>query len=358
MNADQIKASTVKKTGFRILVFAGVNLRLSAVPIEFVFDVIRRASAVSCFVLLAGAAGAQGYPTKPIRMIVPFAPAGVADLVARAIGQKLTDAWGQQIVVDNRGGAGGNIGMEVAARSAPDGYTLALGNLGTLGINPSLYRRIPFDSVNDFAPITLVAGTPLLIVVHPSVPAKSAKELIAVAKARPGQLNFGSAGTGGPTHLAGEILKTMAGIDIVHVPYRGNIASLNALAMGEVQIMITNLLTPLPLIKAGRLRALAVTSIRRQPAMPEIPTVAETALPGYNVSGWYGVLAPAGTPKAIVTKLNTEIVKIMEIPELRTQFVEQGIEIFTSTPEAFAAHIRSEREKWGEVVRKSGARAD
>lgn len=314
--------------------------------------------AAGCAFAQQAAAPSQAYPVKPIRMVVPFAPAGVADMLGRTVGQKLGDAWGQQVVVENRGGAGGTIGLEYAARAAPDGYTLAVGNLGTLAINVTLFPRLPYDPVKSFAPITLVAGTPLLLVAHPSLPAKSVKQLIALARANPGQINCASAGTGGPTHLACEIFKTMTNIDIVHVPYKGNVPALTALASGETHIMFTNLLTPAPFIKTGRLRGIAVTSSKRQPAMPDIPTVAEAGVPGFEVSGWYGVLAPAGTPREIITRLNAEIVKIMRLPDVQQIFVRQGIEIFTSTPERFGAHIRSEIAKWSKVVKSAGATVD
>jgi tripartite-type tricarboxylate transporter receptor subunit TctC len=319
-----------------------------------------RAAFAACALALCVPApsSAQNYPTKPIRFVVPFAPGGVADMLGRTIGQKLLEAWGQQVVVENRGGAGGNIGLEYLAKSGADGYTLGLGNLGTLAINPSVYKKMPFDPARDFAPITLVAGTPLLLVVHPSVPVKSVKELIAFAKARPGQLNFASAGTGGPTHLAGELFNTMAGISAVHIPYKGNIAALTALVGGEAHMMFTNLLTPLPFVKSGRLRGLAVSSRRRQPAMPDIPTVAEAGVPGFEVSGWYGVLAPAGTPQEIVLKLNAEIVKFMQAPDVQAQFAQQGVEIFTSTPEQFASLVKSDLVKWSKVVKSARASID
>jgi tripartite-type tricarboxylate transporter receptor subunit TctC len=315
-------------------------------------------AACALALLTPASASAQNYPAKPIRFVVPFAPGGVADMLGRTIGQKLLDAWGQQVVVENRGGAGGNIGLEFVAKSGADGYTLGLGNLGTLAINPSVYKRMPFDPTRDFAPISLVAGTPLLLVVHPSVPVKSVKELIAFAKARPGQLNFASAGTGGPTHLAGEMFNTMAGIAAIHVPYKGNIAALTALVGGEAHMMFTNLLTPLPFVKSGRLRGLAVSSRRRQPAMPEIPTVAEAGVPEFEVSGWYGVLAPAGTPREIVLKLNAEIVRFMQAPDVQAQFAQQGVEIFTSTPEQLASQIKSDLVKWSKVVKSARASID
>ena len=316
--------------------------------------------------LLAGRAVAQpaavsasrGFPDKPIRLVVPFAPAGAGDLFARTVAQRLKEAWGQEVVVENRGGAGGNIGMGYVAKSAPDGYTLVLGNLGVLAINPALYKEMPFDSVRSFEPISLVGGTPLLLVVHPSVPVKTVKELIALAKAQPGKLNFASAGTGGPTHLAGEILKSEAGINMIHVPYKGNMAAITALISGEAHLMITTILTPLPYLHSGRLRALAVTTRKRQPAVATVPTMAEAGVAGFEVSGWYGVLAPAGTPRDIVTKLNAEIVRMMQTPEVIEQFAKQGLEVFGSTPEQFAARIKSDIVKWGKVVKDTRATVD
>lgn len=305
------------------------------------------------------AAGAPRiYPLKPIRLVVPFAPAGAGDLFGRAVAQRYKEAWEQEVVVENRSGAGGNIGAGYVAKSASDGYTLLLGNLGVLAINPALYKEVPFDSVKSFDPVSLVGGTPLLLVVHPSVPAKTVKDLIALAKARPGNLNFASAGTGGPTHLAGEILKSETGVNIVHVPYKGNIAAITAVIAGEAHMMITTILTPLPYLSNGRLRGLAVTTRSRQPAIPQIPTMDEAGVPGFEVSGWYGVLAPAGTPREIIEKLNSEIVKMMRSPEINEQFVKQGLEVFASTPEQFSAKIKSDSVKWGKVVRATRATVD
>ena len=306
----------------------------------------------------AGPAHAQGlskdsksaYPARTIHLVIPFAPAGPADMVGRAIGQKLTEAWGQQVVIENRGGAGGNIGTGYVAKAAPDGHTLLLANLGVLAINPAVYKDVPFDSVASFDPITLVAGTPLVLVTHPSIPVKTLKQLIAFANGRPGQLNFASAGTGGPTHLAGELFKKEARIDIVHVPYKGNVTALTALAGGETHMMFTNLITPVPFIKSGRMVAIAVTSAKRQPALPQVPTMDEAGLKGFEVSGWYGILAPKGTPRDIVSKLNAEIVGILRLPEIDQQFVRQGIEIFTSTPSQFAEKIKTELPRWRKVV--------
>jgi tripartite-type tricarboxylate transporter receptor subunit TctC len=304
------------------------------------------------------AAAPRIYPVKPIHLVVPFAPAGAGDLFGRAVAQRYKQAWEQEVVVENRGGAGGNIGAGYVAKSAPDGYTLLLGNLGVLAINPALYKEVPFDSVKSFDPVSLVGGTPLLLVVHPSVPAKTVKDLVALAKARPGNLNFASAGTGGPTHLAGEMLKSETGVNIVHVPYKGNVVAITAVIAGEAHMMITTILTPLPYLSNGRLRGLAVTTRKRQPAIPQIPTMDEAGVPGFEVSGWYGVLAPAGTPREIIEKLNSEIVKMMRSPEINEQFVKQGLEVFTSTPEQFSAKIKSDSVKWGKVVRDTRATVD
>lgn len=277
------------------------------------------------------------------------------DIMSRAIAEKLTAAWGHQVVVDNRGGAGGGIGTEIAARSAPDGYTLLTGHIGTHAINVSLYSRLGYDAVKDFAPVTLIATLPLGLFVHQSLPANSVRELVALAKAKPGQINFASAGSGGPTHMAGEMLKAMAGINIVHVPYKGNAAALTDLVAGQVQMMFSNLLTAGPHVRSGKLRALAISSVKRSPQAPELPTVTEAGVPGYDLTPWYGVFAPANTPRPIVIKLNQEIGRIINGPEMKPRFAAQGVDLITSTPEEFAALIRTEIPKWREVVKKSGA---
>jgi tripartite-type tricarboxylate transporter receptor subunit TctC len=306
----------------------------------------------------ASSGATRNFPAKSVHLVVPFAPAGAGDLFGRAVAQRYKEAWGQEVVVENRGGAGGNIGAGYVAKSAPDGYTLLLGNLGVLAINPALYKEVPFDSIKSFDPISLVGGTPLLLVVHPSVPVKTVRELIALAKARPGKLNFASAGTGGPTHLAGEMLKSDVGINLVHVPYKGNMAAITALISGEAHMMITTILTPLPYLENGRLRGLAVTTRKRQPAIPQVPTMDEAGVPGFEVSGWYGVLAPAGTPADIIEKLNSEIVKMMRSPAVNEHFVGQGLEVFSSSPEQFSAKIKSDIVKWGKVVRTTRASVD
>ena len=308
--------------------------------------------------LVATAASAQTYPTKPIRLVVPFPPGGATDILARDVAQKLTEAWGQQVIVDNRPGAGGNIGSELVAKSAPDGYTLEMGTVGTHAINASLYAKMPYDHVKDFVPVILVAGVPNVLVVNPAVPANSVAELIAYAKANPGKLNLASSGNGTSIHLSGELFKFMAGVQMTHVPYKGSAPALQDLIGGQVQLMFDNLPPSLPQIKAGKLRALAVTSLARAPALPDVPTMAEAGLPGYEASSWFGVLAPAGTPPAIVTKLNAEIARWLATPEAKEKLSKQGANAAGGTPEDFAKHIAAETAKWAKVVKDSGAKID
>jgi tripartite-type tricarboxylate transporter receptor subunit TctC len=315
--------------------------------------------AALCAISTPTASAAEGkYPDRPIRYIVPFAPGGPTDILSRAFAEPLSNALGTPVVVDNRGGAGGVVGTEIVARSAPDGYTLMIGHVGTHAINPTLYGKVNYDPVRDFQPISQVATWPLALSVNPGVPAKTLKELIALARAKPGTLNFASAGTGGPTHLAAEMFKSGAKIDIVHVPYKGNAAALADLVSGQVQMMFSNLLTSGPFIKAGKLRALAVSTGKRSASAPEIPTVAEAGVPGYDMTPWYGVLAPAGLSKPLLTQLNSELVRIVASPELRDRFGSQGIDLVSSTPEAFAALIKSEIPRWQAIVKASGAKAD
>lgn len=313
------------------------------------------AVALAASAALPTVAAAQQYPVKAIRFIVPFAPGGPTDIMSRALAEKLTARLGQQIVVDNRGGAGGSIGTAIAARSTPDGYTIVIGHIGTLAINVSLYPRLEYDPVKDFAPISMIATLPLGLFVNANVPVKSVAELVALAKAKPGQINFGSAGNGSATQMAGAMFKTMAGIDIVHVPYKGNAASLVDLVAGRVQMMFSNLLTTAPHVKAGRLRAIAISTAKRSQQAPDLPTIAESGVPGYDYAPWYGILAPAGTPRAIVMRLSREIGQIINTPEMKERFRKQGIDLVTSTPEAFAELIRREIPKWREIVKKSGA---
>ena len=301
---------------------------------------------------------AQRYPTRPVRWIVPFAPSGPTDIMSRAVAEKLSQRLGQPFVVDNRAGAGGNIGAEVVSKSAPDGYTLMIGHVGTHAINSALYPKLAFDPVRDFTPITLIATLPLALVVHAAVPAKDVKELIAYAKSRPGQLNFASAGNGGPTHLTGELFKTSAGIEIVHVPYKGNAAALTDLVAGRVQMMFSNMLTSMPHVRAGKLRAIGISSPKRSPQAPDLPTIAESGVPGFSAVPWYGVLGPAALPQPIVSKLNSEIGRALALPDMHERFVAQGIDLQASTPEQFAALIKTELVKWRKVVREAGAKVD
>jgi tripartite-type tricarboxylate transporter receptor subunit TctC len=321
-------------------------------------SLLRRFALGASLALVAVWASAQTYPVKPIRIVVPFPPGGATDILARDVAQKLTEAWGQQVIVDNRPGAGGNIGSELVAHSAPDGYTLEMGTVGTHAINASLYAKMPYDHVKDFAPVILVAGVPNVLVVNNAVPANSVAELIAYAKANPGKLNFASSGNGTSIHLSGELFKVMAGVQMTHIPYKGSAPALQDLLGGQVQLMFDNLPPSLPQIKAGKVRALAVTSLTRAPALPDVPTVAESGLPGFEASSWFGILAPAGTPPAIVAKLNAEIAKWLATPEAKEQLAKQGANAAGGTPEEFAKHIAAETAKWAKVVKDSGAKID
>ena len=315
------------------------------------------AAAALAAAVFAATAQPQDYPAKPIRVVVPFPPGGGTDLMARTVVQKLGESLGATVVIDNRGGAGGTIGTEAAAKSPPDGYTLLVVS-GAHAINPSLYRKLPYDTVRDFAPVTMFTSGPGLLVVHPSVPARTVKEFIALAKSRPGQLNYASAGIGTPPHLAGELFKTMAGVDMVHVPYKGNGPAYTDLVGGHVSVMFPTIPTAIPHVRAGKLRALAVTTRQRTAVAPELPTISESGVPGFDVSSWYGLLAPAGTPAAVVTRLQREIAKVLRLPEVGEKLVAQGLDLVGNTPEEFAAILKSEIAKWAKVVKASGARVD
>ena len=301
---------------------------------------------------------AADYPTKPIRLVVPFPPGGTTDILARAVAQQLSQTWNQQVIVDNRPGAGGNIGAELVAKAAPDGYTLVMGTVGTHAINPSLYGKMPYDHVKDFAPVILVAGVPNVLEVNPDLPVHSVRELIDYAKANPGKLNFASSGNGTSIHLSGELFKTMAGVQMTHVPYKGSAPALADLAGGQVQLMFDNLPSSLGLIKGGKLRAIAVTSTTRAAALPDVPTIAESGLPGFEASSWFGVLAPAGTPHEIVAKLNGAIGTWLATPEAKEKLLAQGAIAAGGSPEDFAQHIDRETAKWAKVVKASGAHID
>ena len=320
--------------------------------------VIRCALAAWLAFAAVAPAAAQPYPNRPIRFVVPFAPGGSTDTLARTLGQKLTDALQQQVVVDNRSGANGNIGMEIVARAAPDGYTIVLGYIANLGIGPGLYARLPFDPVKDYAPITQVASSPNILAVHPSLPVKSFREMIAYAKTNPKKLNFASSGVGSIGHLTGELLNRSAGVDMVHVPYKGSGQAVIDLLGGQVQTMFSGMSSVMQHIKAGKLRALAVTGAQRSPAVPEVPTIAESGFPGFEATAWYGVLATARTPKTIVNRLHDEIVRALALPEVRERLNNVGFELVGSTPDEFAAFIKSEITKWTKVVRAAKISAE
>ena len=318
----------------------------------------QRAALGALALLLAAGAWAQAYPTKPIRLVVPFPAAGTTDILAREVAQRLSVSFGQSVIVDNRPGAAGNIGSDLVAKSAPDGYTLLMGTVGTHAINPSLYTKMPYDHVKDFVPIVLVAGVPNVLEVTPSLPVNSVADLIKLAKDKPGQLNFASSGSGTSIHLSGELFKTMAGVDMMHVPYKGSAPAVTDLMGGQVQLMFDNLPSSLAQIKAGKLRAIAVTSAQRAPALPNVPTIAESGLPGFEASSWFGLLAPSGTPAAVVARINADVNQWLQTAEAKEKLLAQGAAPAGGTPEQFAAHIRAETEKWAKVVKVSGAKVD
>ncbi len=305
----------------------------------------------------AGAQQDHAYPSRAIRLIVPFPPGGGTDIVARSLGTRMGESLGQQFVIDNRGGAGGNIGAELAAKAAPDGYTLFMAS-ATQAINVTLYRDLTYDLAKDFVPISLVATLPYTLVCNPGLSVTSVKALVQLTKEKPGQLNYSSAGSGTGTHLAMEMFKTAAGINIVHIPYKGSAPAVTDLLGGQVQLMFGNTATVLPQIKAGRLRALAVTSLKRSPLLPEVATVAESVVPGFEVTQWYGVLAPARTPPRLIARLHAEIAKATEKPELKDRLHAEGAEATSNTPQQYTAFIRAEIAKWAKAVRESGARVD
>ena len=304
------------------------------------------------------ASSVASYPSKPIRLVVPFPAGGSLDVVARAIGQKLSEAWGQPVIIDNRPGAGGNIGADLVAKSAPDGYTILEGALSTHAVNVSLYSKMPYDPIKDFEPITLVAVTPNVLVLNPSVPVNSVQELIAYAKANPGKLSFGSGSNGSAGHLAGELFKTEAGVDMVHVPYKGGAPAMQDLLGGNIQLMFDNLANSMQQVRAGKLKALAVTTAQRSSLVPDLPTLAETGLPGFDIYTWWGFMAPAGTPKEIIVKWNTEVTRILRTPEMKAFFAQQGAEPAPDTPDQFMALIKGEIPKYAKIVKASGAKVD
>jgi tripartite-type tricarboxylate transporter receptor subunit TctC len=310
------------------------------------------------FVLAAAPTPAQTYPVKSVRMVVPFAAgAGSNDIMARLIAQKLTDGFGQQFVVDNRPGASGIIGTDIVAKAQPDGYTLLMMSL-TFTVNPSLFSKLPYDTVKDFMPVTMVASAPLMLVVHPSVPAKSVAEFIAYAKANPDKLNFGSGGPGTTPHLAGEMLKTMAGLQMIHIPYKGGAPALADLVGGQIQFMLENIPGTLPFAKAGKLRALAVTDLKRSPLLPDLPTLDESGLKGYQIVGWNGLFVPAGTPQAIVNQLYTAVGRALALPDVKDRLSIMGADGVGDTPQHFTAFIKAEIPKWAKVVKEAGLKVE
>jgi tripartite-type tricarboxylate transporter receptor subunit TctC len=314
------------------------------------------ASVILAFVASAGMA--QDYPIRPIRIIVPSTAGGSVDTLARTVGTQLSQRWKQQIVVDNRSGAGGVIAGELTAKAAPDGYTLIMATIAAMATNVSLAKKLPYDPVRDFAPITLVASQQIVLLVTPALPAKSVAELIQLAKAKPGQLTFASAGSGSGGHLSGELLKILAGIDLTHVPYKGIAPAIVDVISGQVSMTFASVISGTPHIKSGRLRALAVTGARRSVTLPELPTMNEAGVRGYESSTWYGLLAPKATPRAIVTKLNREVVSIVNLPEVKTHLLAEGAEPVGNTPEEFGEFIKSEIAKWGKVIRAAGLRVE
>jgi tripartite-type tricarboxylate transporter receptor subunit TctC len=317
----------------------------------------RSASCAAALVAMSSAAFAQQYPAKPIRLLVGFAAGGPSDVASRTVGQKLTQKWGQQIIVDIRPGAGGTIASDAVAKAPPDGYTLLLPAFSH-AVNPSLISKLPYDTLRDFTPIVLFASTANMLVTHPSIPAKTVRELIAFAKARPNQLTYGSAGNGTASHLAGELLNTMGGVSITHVPYKGIAPAHTDTMGGQISMMFDSLVTGIPAVKAGRLRAFGVTTLKRWPGAPDVPTMSEAGLTGYEVNSWYGLMGPAGLSREIVQRLNAEVIRSMAEPDARERLYSIGAEPMSNTPEEFAAYIRSEMAKWDKVVKAAGIRAE
>ncbi|MDP3135595.1 MAG: tripartite tricarboxylate transporter substrate binding protein [Burkholderiaceae bacterium] len=322
----------------------------------------RRTLLASLAVAAAGAlplgALAQNFPTKPITIIVPFSAGGTTDILARIVGQGLTTELGQSVVVDNKPGAGGNIGGSLAAKAAADGYTLFMGTVGTHAINQSLYKKMPFDPVKDFAPLSRVATVPNLLVAHPSQPFKTVKEMIAYAKANPGKITYGSPGSGTSPHVSGELFKSMTGTDLLHIPYKGSAPAMTDLLGGQTSVMFDNMPSAIQHVRSGKLRPIAVTTAKRSPELPDVPTIAEAGVPGYEATSWFGMFAPAGTPKPVLDKLHAALIKVLNQADVKKKIAEQGGDVVAETPEQFAAFIKAESVKWGKVVKESGATAD
>jgi tripartite-type tricarboxylate transporter receptor subunit TctC len=306
----------------------------------------------------ASAAFAQSYPARPIKFVVPYPPGGASDVTARILGQKLSEAYSHPVVIENRPGANGNIALAEVAKAAPDGYTILMGNVGPNAINAGLYKTLPFDPIASFAPITLTSTVPIVLLVHPALAVKDAKELIAHIKANPGRTNFASGGNGSATHLTAEMFKSMAGLDIVHVPYKGDAAAMTALMAGEVTMTFATIVAAMPQIKGGRVKVIGVAATKRLAALPDVPTISESALPGFESTSWGGVLAPAGTPPAIVASLQTEITKALRLPDVRERLAGLGAEIVGSSSAEFAEYLKAEIAKWSGVIKTAGATID
>ena len=298
---------------------------------------------------------AQSYPTRPVRFVVPLAPGGAGDIVARTVAAKLSDVWGGQVIIDNRGGANTIIGTDFVAKAKPDGYTWLLGVQGSLAINPAFYTKLPYDAVNDFDPVTQMTRYGYVLVVHPALPVKRTSELVALARTRPGDLAYGTSGTGGSNHLAGELFRLMTGVKMNAIPYKGSAPALTALLSGEVQLMFDTMITSIPLIKSGRVHALAVSLPKRSPSLPNVPTLAESGVPGYRFDAWQAIVVPAGTPKDIVRRIQQDVVRVLAMPDVRRVLVDEGAnEIVGSTPEEFGSHIRSEIERYRKLIAEAG----
>jgi tripartite-type tricarboxylate transporter receptor subunit TctC len=330
---------------------------LAALKGKRLYCIVRLACLAACFAL-PGFAGAQAFPSKPVHVVVPQAPGGATDVFARYVGQKLGDKWGQPVVVENRAGAAGVIGTDAVAKSAPDGYTLLVTYEGSQAVNQSLYKSIPFDSVKDFAPVATLATTPFFLVVGPKTQVKDLKELVAAAKAKPGAITYGSSGNGSINHLLAEMLKTEAGIDMVHVPYKGIAAAIGDVMGGQIEAAFTSVPSVIPQLRAGKLRALGVSSAKRVPAAPEVPAIAEVGFPGFDVNPWWGILAPAGTPRAIVDKIGADVAQLLRAAETQAFFQGRGAEVLVTPPDDFRRMLEADVRKWAKVVKSSGARID
>lgn len=323
---------------------------------------IRFASALLATVLLAlgmgGPAAAQAYPTKPIKFVVPYPPGGASDVTARILGQKLSEAYGQPVVIENRPGANGNIALDAVAKSAPDGYTIVMGNVGPNAINASLYKSLPFDPIASFAPITLTSTVPIVLLVNPSLPVKDAKDLVAYIKANPGKTNFASGGNGSATHLTAEMFKSMAGLDIQHVPYKGDAAAMTALMSGDVTMAFATIVAATPQIKGGRVKAIGIAAKKRAGAFPDVPTISDSGLPGFESTSWGGVLAPSGTPPEVIASLHSQFVRILRMPDVAEKIAGLGADIVGSSPAEFRDYLKAEITKWSGVIKTSGATVD